>query len=166
MKKRKNIKIIITAVITMCILINVLLTCNLELNYSKKVDYNEEKHFRAEEHDDYYITASDASFFTDEVSMDIELNDIYYNEDNKTITISLSIYIDKFGKKTYIVRFDDYDEGKEDFGGYVYVDQNMNPINEEETNITDSSLYENNRASILKLTEIANDKWDLNLKFN
>lgn len=148
--------------------INSMLTNKLNKQFANTVEYNTDKGFHCEWHDDYYIMAGEAKQFNNEICSAVEVNDIFYSNENNTISISLRVYANKFGKYTYVLGFGDYDEGKEEFGGYAYIDENLTylPENQYDTEKNEylQKLIQTNKKYIFKLTKIANERWGLNLK--
>lgn len=168
LNNRKNIIVIsIFLLLSSVIIINGVMVNRINTRFVDAVQYNNSKGHHCEDHEDYYITAGKASFFGDLVTASVAVSDVYYSEENETITITLNVWADKYGKCIYSIGFCDYDEGKEEFGGHVYVDEDLNPIPEEESNLEMNTylqkLLDDNKKHIVKLATIANERWQLEL---
>lgn len=102
----------------------------------------------------------------------VTLNNIYYNENHKTVSVTLSIYAGKLGKMDYLLGFEDWDEEKHrydySFGGTAFVDSDMRYLLYDKRNIDNRNGYvqeliEEMDDSICYIAETANELWDLDL---
>lgn len=141
----------------------------LSENYSQAVAVGTEGKYRCEENAEYYIIASKVGFFSTGFLGSIELNDIYYSPVHPTLNVALDVYISKLGRRKYQIRIEDFDPGKEDFGGYAWVDEGMNylPENKYDTEYNDfiQNLMDTNHEAISRLIAIANERWNLGLVY-
>ena len=141
----------------------------LSENYSKAVAMDAVKGYPYEENAEYYIMASKVNFFSADFLGVIELKDIYYSPEHPTINVALDVYINKLGRRRYLIRIEDFDPGKEDFGGYAWVDEGMNylPENKYDTEYNDfiQNLMDMNHEAISRLIAIANERWNLGLVY-
>ena len=167
--KQKLIKKIIIAVVIFIlglIIFKAFFLIKTYVNYTSKVEYNEDKQFHYENYGDYSIVADSPNVLDKEISVAVEFDDVYYDENHPEITITFDIYVNIYGGLEYCIGFSD--EEDEEFGGYTYITDKMEIIPENEY---DKKTIEKNqehmevtKETINKIVDIANVKWGLNLQ--
>lgn len=102
----------------------------------------------------------------------VTLHNIYYDENHKTVSVTLNIYTGRLGKMDYFLGFEDWNEEKHkydySFGGYAFVDSDMRYLSYDKRNADSRSEYiqglmEKLDDSICYIAETANELWDLGL---
>jgi hypothetical protein len=175
-KKKKKILLIIIILLYIPLAINTFATERLNKKYTGKVARDPETHSYCEQNGDEYLVSAKCKFLQPSIGAGVEISNIYYDEKHPDVKVSLDITETKWGNITYLFSIDasyhDYvgymaDNSDPDFGGYVYIDENFNPIATETQSIDLNMVtYMNNlHEEIERLIEIANDKWDLGLSY-
>lgn len=108
----------------------------------------------------------------EQLSVTVTLNNIYYDENHKTVSVTLAIYAGRLGDMDYLLEFADWDEEKHkydySFDGYAFVDSDMRYLSYDKRNEDNRKEYvqgimERLDDSICYIAETANELWDLNL---
>ncbi len=168
-KHAKKILFIFLILLTLIVLTISVLIKRINNRIEQVIEYNSKLQYHAEQHDDYYIVAKGANIFQLTAEGGIQIFDVYYNTEHRKITISLDVWMDLFGECKYKISF--CDDNDDDFGGYAFVDQNMNLVPEndydslENTEVDIQVLMNSNSEYIEKLVNIANERWNLELKY-
>lgn len=160
------------AIIFLFLTADQMMTNYLNNRFKGAVEYNGERGLYCEDYPDYYIMAGTAKFLIySPLSSVVALKDVYYNNEHKTVTVSLTIYMDKLGRVDYLLGFRDYNEEThvhdDSFAGYAFVDSHMNYMYDDVRNDLDSEyiceLMAGCEVYIERLAEIANERWNLGI---
>lgn len=174
--KHRKIKIhwwhILLFIIFIFLATDQILTNYLNDKFSENIHYSYVDGFSSENYNDCRIMAGKAHFLSwTPIRVIVAKDNVCFNESHKTVSITLTIYVSKFGKKVYMLGFDDWDETKNrydySFGGYAYVDSNMKILDAKENDGINRKRIEEYLSvlndSIKNMVDIANYYWDLGL---
>lgn len=166
----------ILLIIMYCVLATYqILTDRLNERFAGAVEYNPQKGFNCEEIGDFYIMSSEKTLWSlSPLRASITKNNVYYNGNHKTVSISLTVYATRLSGITYLIEFEDWDENKHQydysFGGVAYVDSHMNylyaPKGVPSRREYMEELMNDCKSSIEEICDIANERWKLGLEVN
>lgn len=154
---------VIAIILTVILITDFFLTKRLNEKYISSVSYNNQLYRYCEYNGDEYVMAGTCSIFDWYTDAAVQLFHVYYDENHQNVTVSLIIREYKNGKTEYMFGFDT-DEDPE-WGGYVNVDANMNPVKKEKELINPISVQIMNslRPELKRLLNTANSRWNLGL---
>lgn len=173
-KISKNWGKILIVILIMVMAVFQIETNRLNERFLGDMQYYESRGFAREENSEYSVKVYTMQGwdYVDELRASITVDNIDY-KDEFPITITLTVYAGRWGKCRYLVEYDEYflyideDTVKREFGDWIWVDKDMNYLPENEYDIERNEFtkqfLKDNKETLQRITEIANESWGLEL---
>lgn len=167
-KKRKKSTYVLWTVLFLVFLglaFNSIATERLNKKYNSVVAWDSELQSYCEYDGNEYLVSGKCKFLQSSIGAGVQIFHINYDEQHTDIHITWSVTENKFGKCVYTIGFGDSNDSN--FGGYLYIDENFNPISQFGERIDKDAveLMNDLHEEVERVVEIANDKWDLGLHY-
>ena len=148
------------------IIYDVVSTIYLNNKYCNVIDYDTERRRYCEVSGNEYIMSGRCNLARWNIATAVQIFDVYYDEKNPNVTVTLEIMEDKLGRREFKIGFNN--GGDYDWGGYIYFDKNGNPVSRHGESIDKNSveILQSLREEAERAVFLANTKWNLGFSIN